>query len=57
VHVTATLKAQTVESVTESLASVTVSQASQAEHVTSVDHDTQLSTVSAHVRVPLFNAI
>jgi len=50
-HATAIHKVQLVETVTQLPASVTASQALEAEHVTNVSHDTQSSMVSANVRV------
>jgi len=55
--VTAILKVHVVQNVMQSPASVAALRASQAERVTSVGQDTQLSTVSADVRMKLFNAI
>ena len=51
VHVTAIRTAHMVESVTKSPGNVAVSQASEAELVTSVSRDTQSLTASANVRV------
>lgn len=51
VPATAMRKVPLVENVTQLLANVTASQASQGEHVISVHRDTQSLTVSADVRV------
>lgn len=56
-HVTAILRARVVEIVTQWLASVTASRASQAEPATSVGRDTQSLMASASVCVTLSDAI
>ena len=56
-HVSAILKARMAENVTQSVASVSASEASEAELVTSVSRDMQLLMVPANVSVRLFNAV